>query len=276
MSLLTRHLKLRYRQITGTFRVLPSFVILGVQKAGTTSLYEYLIQHPQVLPPQKKEIHYFDLNYQYGINWYRSFFPLKSDMEKHEKVSKKRALTGEATPYYLFYPWSAGRIFEQIPNAKLIVLLRNPIDRAYSHFRQEIRRNTETLSFEMAIESENERLKNERKKVMNDEIYHSPTLQDFSYISRGLYIDQLKAFGRYFSRQQMLILKSESFFEKPQSTYDRVLSFLDLDPMQLENPIAYNAGNDEEDISHIRPQLATIFKAHNQRLYEFVGENWKW
>ncbi|HEX9782521.1 MAG TPA: hypothetical protein VGA56_07280, partial [Opitutaceae bacterium] len=104
---------------------MPDFIILGAQKAGTTSLYAYLLEHPQVLPARKKEVHYFDLRYERGERWYRSHFPSQRAMQARGRSLGNRVITGEATPYYLFYPRAPERVASVVPNAKFIVLLRD-------------------------------------------------------------------------------------------------------------------------------------------------------
>ena len=141
------------------WRKLPDFLIVGVMKGGTTSLFRYLVRHPQVLPPFRKEIKYFDCNYINGQNWYQAHFPLKKKFVGGSK------LTGEATPYYIFHPQAPMRIAEALPEAKIIILLRNPIDRAYSHYQHMVRVGREPLSFEEAIAAEPERLAGEAEKI---------------------------------------------------------------------------------------------------------------
>lgn len=130
---------------------LPDFIIIGAQKCGTTSLFNYLSKHPDVSLPEEKEIHFFDKFYNKGINWYKKNF-LNDGM-----------LTGEATPYYIYHPHVTVRISSCCPNAKLIVMLRNPIDRAYSNFSMEKQRNNEPLAtFEEAIAAEPKRINHDK------------------------------------------------------------------------------------------------------------------
>jgi len=160
---------------------MPDFLIIGAQKCGTTSLYRYLIQHPQIEPAIKKEIHYFDLNYNKPIQWYLNQFPaLKTQSDR---------ITGEATPYYIFHPHAPYRIKEHMPDAKIIVLLRNPVDRAYSHYHYAVERYGETLSFEEALDIENERLAGEMEKFQKNPYYKSRNYRCFSYQKRGIYIE---------------------------------------------------------------------------------------
>lgn len=140
---------------------LPDFLIIGAQRCGTISFYRLLCQHPLVEGAARKEVHYFDLHFQKGEEWYRSFFP---EAEREDRV------TGESSPYYIFHPLSAERAARLVPGARLIVLLRNPVDRAYSHYQHGLRRGYETLpTFEQALEAEPGRLAGEREKILAGE-----------------------------------------------------------------------------------------------------------
>ena len=180
----------------------PDFIIIGAQKGGTSSLFNYLSQHSQIQLPSVKEIHFFDYNYGKGIEWYRKQFPGKFIRLK---------ITGEASPYYLFHPLVPQRVFSCCPNAKFIVLLRNPVDRAYSHFMMEKKRGDEPLTFEEAINIEPQIINNEENKIINNPEYRSISHQRSSYLARGMYYSQIKRWLNYFPKKQFLFIKSESF-----------------------------------------------------------------
>jgi hypothetical protein len=168
---------------------LPDFIIIGAQRCGTTSLYNYLTQHPLILSALRKEVHYFDNNFHKGVSWYQAFFPLISLRNGYAKILSidNSHLTGEATPYYLFHPLTPKRIAGLLPQVKLIVILRNPVDRAYSHFLHATRMGFETLSFKEAIAREAERVAAEEARLLDDQSYYSFEHQRFSYIHRGIY-----------------------------------------------------------------------------------------
>lgn len=249
---------------------LPDFIIIGAQKAGTTFLYHLLSQHPYVEPATKKEVHYFDTGFDKGMDWYRSHFPLQKGREE------QRVLTGEASPYYLFHPHAARRAAQTVPDVKLIALLRNPVDRAYSDYQHKVREGRERLGFQEAIETEEERLRGEREKMINDEHYQSPEYRRFSYLSRGVYADQLKEWHEFFDREQLLMLESEDLFKDPHKTFGRVLEFLNLPDWQPEVSDVRNEGEYEPLDPLIRRQLEEYFEPHNQRLNEYLGEDFGW
>jgi len=148
---LTTQIYLKYCNITGFAHVIPDFLIIGFPKCGTTSLYEYLLQHPDIHPPIGKEIDYFDRLYSRGRNWYKVRFPTVFKKNIFTKVLGRDFLTGEATPRYMIHPHALNRIKKILPKAKFIILLRNPIDRAFSHYNMNFRNGYENLSFEQDI-----------------------------------------------------------------------------------------------------------------------------
>jgi len=232
---------------------LPDFVIIGAQKGGTSFLYYLLTRHPLVEPAARKELHFFDQpeHFENGAEWYRRCFPRLSSKDG------QRSITGEATPYYLFDPPVTKRMAEIVPTARLIALLRNPIERAYSHYQMQVKRGTEPRTFEEAIEQQ-----------------HS------SYVSRGIYVDQLLRWFEFFSKEQMLILKSEDFFERPIEILKVVLTFLDLpdwQPEASELQQRRHTGTYKQKMDpSTRRRLEAYFEPYNQRLYECLDVDFGW
>jgi len=259
----------QFRVITSSLRRLPDFIIIGAQKGGTSSMFSYLEQHPQLKLSIKKEIHFFDCNYLNSLNWYRSHFPLKW-IHSNKK-------TGEASPYYLFHPLAAQRVFQHCPEVKIIVLLRNPVDRAYSHYMMQSKRKVDPLpTFEEAIAAEKDRLNGELEKIISNPGYVSYNHQRLSYLSRGMYYQQLTEWFKYFPIDQFLIIKSESFFENPQDELLKVYKFLDINsrfPLDLspDNTNTYSPMLEETRIS-----LNKYFKDENNKLSELLGGDFQW
>lgn len=249
---------------------LPDFIIIGAQKAGTTFLYHLLSQHPYVEPATKKEVHYFDTGFDKGVDWYRSHFPGQTWREG------RRVLTGEASPYYMYHPHAARRMAETVPDVRLIVLLRDPVERAYSDYQHKAREGRDKLDFQDAIETEEDRLRGEREKMLEDENYQSPEYRRFSYLSRGVYVDQLKDWHEFFDRQQLLVLESGELFEDPYKTFDRVQEFLGLPGWRPEISDVRNEGEYEPLDPSIRRQLENYFEPHNQRLYDYLDVDFGW
>jgi len=241
----------------------PAFIIIGAQRGGTTSLYHYLIQHPNVVPGLKKEIHFFDLHFDRGKGWYEGHFPLRRTQNQ---------LTGEASPYYLFHPHAPRRIAQTYQSIKLIVLLRDPIDRAVSHYQLQVKLGNESLPFEQALQQETARLNGEIDKMKADEDYKSRPHRLFSYLSRGKYAEQLEHWHQYFTEDQLLILKSEDLFQSPQKAFSEVLTFLRLSSFQLRYfPILNKNSNDTQLHPDMRVQLEEFFAPHNRVLATRYG-----
>ncbi len=255
---------------TSSLRLLPDFLIIGAQRGGTTSLYKYLAEHPSVAaPPLGKGAHFFDTNYSLGEEWYRGHFPTRA-IARLSRFGAAR-ITGESSPYYLFHPHAPKRVAEMLPGVKLIAMLRDPVTRAHSHYWHEVARGFESLSFEEAIEREPERLEPELARMRADPDYNSFEHQHHSYLSRGLYADQLAAWYAFFPRESILLVSSEDFFAEPDRVFRRVLEFLGLRVRSLRsyepfNPREYPAMADEA-----RQRLVAYFAEPNARLAELVG-----
>ncbi len=259
------------RQREGGRGRLPDFLILGAQKCGTSSLYHLLGGHPDVEPSKKKEVHYFDVNFRKGADWYRARFPPPA------RRGGRPVLTGESSPYYLYHPHAPSRAAGLVPEAKLFVLLRNPVDRAYSHYRAALRHGRDSLGFEEALEAEMERLRGETERMLADGGYVSPEHQRFSYLAKGVYVDQLVRWSAFFGRDRMLVLKSEDFFERPWEALGRALDFLGLPDWQPDTWEVRNRGDYEQGMDPAtRRRLEAYFRPHNKMLYELLGEDFGW
>ena len=262
---------------TSRFRLLPDYLIIGAQRSGTTSLYKYLAQHPAVGAAfLGKGAHFFDTNYTGDLDSYRAHFPTRT-YRWWVKVRRGADLvTGEASPYYLAHPHAPQRIAEALPDAKLIVLLRDPVQRAYSHYQHELARGFETLSFEEAIECEAERLAGELDRMRADPSYNSFSYQHHTYLLRGRYAEQLEVWYSCFPERQLLVLPSEDFFADPDRTYRRVLAFLGVPPVSLAAYDTFNPRRYGEMTPAKRRRLTDYFAEPNQRLYELVGTDFGW
>ena len=152
---------MRFRTITRNARALPDFLLIGGQRCGSTSLYTTLCGHPQVLAGAHKEPHFFDNNHLRGEDFYRRLFPLQIHLLARERRLGRRVVTGEATTYYLAHPAVPARVAAMLPDVRLIAILRDPVDRAYSHYQLSVREGRESLPFEQALAAEPERIAGE-------------------------------------------------------------------------------------------------------------------
>lgn len=265
-------IKRNFRYITSSIRVLPSFIIVGAVRCGTTSLYYNICEHSSVLPASYDEIGFFDSNYELGISWYKSMFPTKFEIKKI-KSKTGNSITGEDTPFYFWDKKSIQRIKKNIPKIKLIVLLRNPIDRAYSNYHLGVRLGSESLSFEDSIKKEIQLLEKENS-FENDEI--KKFLRPRSYIAKGLYYQQIKNWFDVFSKDQILVLNTENLSDKPNQTLKQIFEFLDLPNEKIQNIQNRKVGNYQKMNKDTREYLKKIFKPQNEKLFKILGREFEW
>ncbi|MEM1425322.1 MAG: sulfotransferase domain-containing protein [Cyanobacteria bacterium P01_H01_bin.130] len=250
-------------------RLIPHFLIIGVQKGGTTSLYEYLQQHPQIQPALTKEVHFFDLNFEKGWEWYRQQLGVNNP-----EFDADTLVTGEASPYYIFHPLVPARIFERVPNIKLIILLRDPVARSLSQYHHECRWDFESLSLEDALHHEPTRLAPEPDKFARDTHYQSYAYQHYSYQERGRYLEQIQRWQQYFSPDQILVIQSEFFDQNPSLTLQKTLSFLGLDEFKFTTQQRYNSGQYPDASEAIKQKLAMDFVDSNRQLLAHLERYW--
>ncbi len=259
------------RTLTTPFRVLPDFINIGASKCGTTSLYHFLIQHPNVHPAITKELNYFIW---YPTAYYRANFPTVFKKYFEKKIGNRSFVTGEATPLYMFYPSIAKKIQKMNPKIKLIVLLRNPIDRAFSQYSEHFKLGYHnSLTFDEVIKKELniiEKIKNfEDEKFMRKNIFKLN-------LSRGIYFEQLKKWMAVIPKDQFLILKTEEFNVDKQKIMNQVFNFLKLPKYSINILKKHNVGKYTSMNSSTRKFLIDFFKPHNKRLYKFLKRDFDW
>jgi hypothetical protein len=257
-----------YGKATSAIRPLPDFLILGAQKAGTTALYAYLRRHPHVTGPSWKEVSFFDRHWSRGEAWYRGNFP--------NRLRARGDLVGEASPSYLFHPLAPARVADLVPEAKLIALVRNPVDRALSHYQHEVALGREPLSFEEALAAEDERTAGEEERLREDPRYFSHAWWNYTYKARGRYAEQLERWLDVFPREGLLVLPSEELLAEPERAHGRVLEFLGVGPHRLGSYPRVFERRYEGMTPATRERLAAEFVEPNRRLYELLGRDLGW
>jgi tetratricopeptide (TPR) repeat protein len=243
----------------------PNFIIIGTIKGGTSSLYNYISTHPQVLPAIQKEVHFFDTHFNKGIDWYLAHFPaIPTD---------KNFLTGEASPNYMYFEKGAKRLFNYFPKTQLIVILRNPIDRVVSHYYMAKRQGQEERTLEEVIAKEQAIL----KKIENNPKANVKLLEPArGYLSFSLYLYFLKKWIKLFPKEQFLILQSEDMYEQPEETMKQVFDFLELPDYQINQYRKYCPGSYSPIDESTRQTLSELFQPHNQRLEKYLGRKFNW
>lgn len=249
---------------------LPNCLVIGTQKGGTSSLFENLLQHPGVRGASRKEVHYFDLYHHYGPDWYRAFFLPTADKQLSPVLL-------EATPYYLFHPAVPSRVRDLLPDAKFIALLRDPIDRAYSHYLHARKLGLEPMGLKEALDAESNRLKGEEERLLSDPCYVSYSHRHQSYQARGLYARQLARWLEYFPRDRFLLLKSEDLFNCPSVIMSRITDFLGLQPQTNITPTALHVNRDKSAMPEaVRDRLRQYYADANEELRQMAGLEFDW
>lgn len=267
-SNLSRRVRVAVRELTSRWRPLPNLLILGGQKCGSTSLFNYLIPHPQVARGRTKEVHYFDLQYARGERWYRAQYPLGR--------SADRFVIPDATPYYLFDPRCAERAAQVVPGARLIALLRCPVERAYSQYRHSFSRGYETRTFSAAIREEIERIDPD-KPLAAFKGESSESRRQQSFVRRGIYATQIAAWLQHFPRDQLLLLDANDFFSDTAGAMRTITDFLHIAPQQQAFTTVFKKGTSGSGIAADDEALLQKFYApHNARLANEIGFTPSW
>lgn len=255
--------------------MLPGFLMVGTQRSGTTSLYRGITVHPAIAPPLfHKGVHYFDVNYQRGPDWYRGHFPVRA--LAYRRLAPARPVTFESSGYYMHHPLAPGRIAADLPEIKLVVLLRDPVERAYSAHSHEYARGFETEPFEKALELEPERTRGEVERMRADPAYVSHSHRHHSYVDRGRYAEQLTALFELFGRQRVLVHYSEDFFVEPERVYTDITDFLGLPRWQPPGFERHNARSRTPMPESVRRRLTDHFAPHDEALASLLGEPPAW
>lgn len=255
-----------FGRATARRRPLPDFLVIGAQKAGTTALYAYLRWHPGITGPSWKEVSFFDRHWWRGETWYRGQFPLRT----------RGRLVGEASPSYLFHPLAAERARALVPETRLVAILRDPVERAYSQYQHEVALGREPLSFEDALAAEEERTRGEVERLVADPRYFGHAWWDHTYAARGLYAEQLERWLAVYPREQLLVLTTEELGERTAETYAAVLRFLGAAPHALERYPRVFDRDYPPMRTETRAALAERFAEPNRRLEALLGREPPW
>jgi hypothetical protein len=254
--------------LTADLRPPPDAIIIGTKRGGTTSMAAYLYEHPRVLPPVPrrllpKGVRYLDEHPRRSGRWYRSHF---ATALTRGPAQAPRKIAAEASANYLFHAEGAERLARAAPDARAIVLLRDPVERAWSHWRERTRRGVESMSFEDALAAEEERTATSS----------GARKADFAYVGQGLYADLLPPWQAAFG-ERLLVVVSEDLFADPASTYARVLGFLGLDPYDLDRYDAWNYRPSESAMDPAtRSMLEARFADSNRRVASLLGRQLPW
>jgi len=268
-GLIHRH----YYYLSSPFRVLPQCFVIGVVRSGTTSLYHYLSQHPSIAPAAYDELGYFDDNYHLGVNWYKSLFPTK--FTKNRIIKKHgKFLTYDVTPFYIYNPLVAKRIFESFPKAKIISNLRNPIDRAYSNYNDAVEMGDMKIPFEEVVQIAMDEI-DKNKSKLNNEAYIVDTYYE-NILARGFYADQLKIWFKKFQKNQLLMVQSEDLAQKTDQILTKIFEFLDLPYFKIKDLTKQNKREYPPMKAETRKLLIEFYRPYNEKLYNLINQHFDW
>ncbi len=262
---------------TQSWRLLPSLLIAGGQRCGTTSMYRALAQHPAMIKPVlRKGIHYFDVDYRADLRHYRAHFPLTRTGRTSAARVGARPVAFESSPYYLWHPLAAERIAADLPGAKVLVLVRDPVERAYSAHAHELARGYENRDFETALELEDARLAGEEERIRRDPDVESHAHCHQAYVRRGQYAEQLEALAAHVGSENVLVVDSHDFFSDPAPVYTRVLDHLGLPEWPRVAFEQHNARHRLPLDESTRARLEAHFESHDRRLEPWLGAAPSW
>jgi hypothetical protein len=263
-------------QLTSRWRTTPDYLVIGVKRGGTTSLQQYLTAHPDVLEPNAaKASHYFDANYAKGWSWYLAHFPTRRWTDR-QRADGRPVVVGEASPYYCFHPLALDRIAARLPDVRLVIVLRDPVERAWSHYAYELARGNEELSFGDALDAEPARLAGAAERIRSGDASDDRHWRLHAYLERGHYADQIAAVHERFPAGQLHVVVSEELFAQPLAVMNDVFAFLGVPPVDDGDFAPVNANRKNELDPTIRERLAEHYAEHNERLYELLGRRLPW
>lgn len=271
----------RYALATASRRTKPDFLVIGTKRGGTTSLLNYLVMHEGILGlfPQsrgRKSSDYFFKNLSQGEAWYRSHFHTQAYCDRLARRLGYQPVAGEASPYYIWDPRIAATAHEVNPDLRAVVLLRDPVERAWSHYQERVANGVEPLSFAEALQAEESRTAGELDRMLADPSYYSEAHDWYSYRSRGVYLPQLQNWRRAFPDDQLLVLRSEDLYADVQGTFDEICTFLGVPSVTLPTTRTFGAGKGDPMPEEPRRELMAFYAQRNARLASYLGRDLEW
>lgn len=259
-------------------RMRPDFLVVGTQRGGTTSLYKALRQHPAFLPAtMHKGVHYFDMAYRRPMSWYLAHFPTRRRAAAATAALGSRVVTGEFSPYYMWHPLAAQRFATDLPGVKVVAMLRDPVERAYSAHAHEFARGFETGPFAQAVELEPQRLAGEIERMVAEPTYASHAVCHQAYLARGRYIEQIERMAGLVGRDRIHLIDSAEFFARPARVLAELCDFLEIPSatgrISFEQ---HNARPRSAMPDDVRERLRGYFAPYDARLAEWWGRTLSW
>lgn len=275
-----------FGMVTARFRPNPDFLLIGAKRGGSTSFYFDLITHPQVallfprpdhLPKAAatKGIHYFDSNYGRGMRWYRSHLPSERVRKQQADRTGGEVVVGEGSPYYLTHPAAPSRVAGDLPGVRLVAVLRDPVERAYSHWKERVREGKEPLSFGDAVDAEVSRVGDDESRL-SDPAFYSYAHEHQSYVMQSRYGASLHRWFRYHPISAFHLLRSEDYYANPSIELDRTALFLGIEPGGFEVGSSLNAAPGNAMDPGLRRILEELLREDAILLRDATGITWDW
>lgn len=249
---------------TWFLRPLPDVVVLGAMKSGSTSVYELMLEHPAVRGAVRKEVHFLDIHYDRGLRWWRGQFPSRWPGQDWTAV--------EATPMYLSFPPAPQRLRAVGVQPRFVVLLRDPVERAVSHWSHRNREGRDSRSLEQVIADEAGMTDDDAVALAAKGIAAYQPL----VLAHGHYAAQLVRWQAAFPVESFLVIEAQSFFTDPQTTMDRVFDFAGLESVPIADARARNAGDAREVSKDALAALADYYAPLNDDLFALLGRRFPW
>ena len=227
-------------------------------------------------PRLGKGSHYSSYNYYRGWEWFQSQFPTTVWADRVEEKNGAPIFTFDACPYYLFHPFAIQRMAQALPDVKVLIMLRDPVRRAESHFHHSVNHGHEDQPFATALELEQQRLDGEVEKMSSDWSYWSHSHEHHSYASKGMYAEQLERVFAVYPRNQVMVVQSEAFYRSSNEVLATVTEWLNLPSIELTNRDNRNGHEYKEMDEEMRSHLVELYREPNQRLYQLLGETYDW
>lgn len=267
-----------YGRLTADSRTVPTFLLCGGQRCGTTSLYRALAAHPAVLKPVlHKGVHYFDTGYHRGARWYRAHFPRRRVADRLADRFSVPPAVFESSPYYLYHPYAPARIARDLPDVRVIVLVRDPVERAHSHHAHELARGFESEpSLGRALALEPARMQGQREQMEADPRFRSFADQHHGYRARGEYVRYLEAMAAHLGPDRILVAESAQLFTDPERLYDRVVAFLGLPHLGYPTFARHNARLRSPMREQVRRELTAHYAPFDEALAGWLGHEPSW
>jgi hypothetical protein len=276
-----------YGMATADLRPPPDFMLIGAKRGGTTSAYFHVLTHPHVLRlfPNAKHLpkardtkgtHYFSSEYDRGRRWFYSHFPSRAVRAAAQRRAPGVHVAGEASPYYLFHPLAAERAAAEVPGTRLLIALRDPVERTWSHFREQTRNKVETLSFEDALAAEADRVGDDAQRLVDDPTAYSFAHEHQTFAAQSEYAASLRRWLDRYPPERVHVWASEDYYADADATVRGICRFLGLETQDLPAVAPLNPAPRAPMREDTRARLVERFAPDVAEVERLLGRTMPW